>query len=250
MRLATDAAGTPLWRWDGDAFGATFPNVDPDGDRILTHINLRYPGQYYDVETGLFYNWHRYYSPALGRYITNDPIGLVGGLNTYSYVGNAPLVWSDRWGLIPPDWWEKHHPKPRNPTRTQENFSAGIGGFAMGGTGGGSASAGVIFGPGNVCFFQRYCGLLGLGFGAGVGGEFGGGVSTRKLCSATFRTVGGFAFAGGGLFGGGSASGSSSGLDVGAGLLGVGGGEAAGAMGCVIRLSCLKSCDDESCITK
>ena len=117
----------------------------------------------------------------------------------------------------------------------------------MGGTGGGAASVGVIFSRSNTCFFQRYCGLIGLGFGAGIGGEIGGGVSKEGLCSGTFRTVGGFAFAGGGLFGGGSASGSSSGLDVGAGLLGVGGGEAVGVMGCFIRLSCLEPCDGDSC---
>jgi RHS repeat-associated protein len=73
------------WRWDGGAFGETVPNNDPDGDGTLTTVNLRYPGQYFDSETGLHYNWNRYYDPKIGRYITSDPIGLGGGMNTYLY---------------------------------------------------------------------------------------------------------------------------------------------------------------------
>jgi RHS repeat-associated protein len=50
-------------------------------------------------ETGLHYNWHRYYDPKTGRYLTNDPIGLVAGLNTYAYVDNNPLRWIDPSGF-------------------------------------------------------------------------------------------------------------------------------------------------------
>jgi len=56
---------------------------------------VRFPGQYYDQETGLFYNYFRDYEPGTGRYIEADPSGLNGGLNRYAYVGDSPLRWID-----------------------------------------------------------------------------------------------------------------------------------------------------------
>ncbi len=99
-RLATDVRGQVVWRGDGAAFGDTRPDEDPDGDGTPTTVNLRFPGQYYDQETGLHYNWNRYYDPKSGRYVTSDPIGLAGGLNTYAYVTNNPLRYTDPSGLV------------------------------------------------------------------------------------------------------------------------------------------------------
>ncbi|QLQ33455.1 MAG: RHS repeat-associated core domain-containing protein [Candidatus Thiothrix singaporensis] len=97
--MATDSNRRIVWKWESDAFGSTVPQQDPDGDGKQTIVNLRFPGQYYDAESGLHQNWHRTYDPSLGRYISSDPIGLVGGLNTYGYVGQSPLVYRDRSGL-------------------------------------------------------------------------------------------------------------------------------------------------------
>ncbi len=98
-RLATDATQTVRWRHEGEAFGSTPPLEDPDGDGVMTVVNLRFPGQYYDAETGLHYNWNRYYDPRVGRYVTSDPIGLAGGLNSFSYAYNNSLRFADPSGL-------------------------------------------------------------------------------------------------------------------------------------------------------
>jgi len=87
----TDPAGQVVWRATKKPFGTTTVDDDPDGDGRPLTLNLRFPGQYFDAETGMHYNWHRYYEPHIGRYVTPDPLGLEGNNNLYVYVNNEPL---------------------------------------------------------------------------------------------------------------------------------------------------------------
>ena len=91
-RLVADSIGTTVWRWDNqEPFGADTPNGDPENTGTTFDLPLRFPGQYSDKETDRAYNYFRYYDAATGRYVQSDPIGLVGGLNTYSYVAANPI---------------------------------------------------------------------------------------------------------------------------------------------------------------
>ena len=92
-----------VWRWDlnGEAFGNTAPNQDPDGDSTAFVFNLRYPGQRYDAASGLNYNYFRDYEPGTGRYLESDPKGLRGDIATYSYAASKPLIYMDSDGQEP-----------------------------------------------------------------------------------------------------------------------------------------------------
>jgi RHS repeat-associated protein len=91
----TDAKASIVWAADYQPFG----EVDITVETVTS--NLRFAGQYCDTETGLHYNYHRYYVPATGRYLTPDPIGLAGGINLYAYVQNDPVNSIDSFGLWP-----------------------------------------------------------------------------------------------------------------------------------------------------
>ena len=95
----TDDSGNELWAIYYHPFGWQSLYSDQDRDRQLIRYNLHFPGQYHDWESGLHYNWHRYYRSSLGRYITADPIGLAGGINPYSYAYQNPLKYVDPLGL-------------------------------------------------------------------------------------------------------------------------------------------------------
>lgn len=99
-RISRPADNVIVWRWDSEPFGATAANQDPDGDGTAFIYNPRFPGQYYDVETGLSYNYERDYDPGTGRYIESDPIGQDGGNNAYAYVEGNPLLFVDPFGLV------------------------------------------------------------------------------------------------------------------------------------------------------
>ncbi len=99
----TDQIGTPLEMTDIDGqivWQATYKAWGSLEALTVNEVeqNLRFQGQYFDEETGLHYNTFRYYDPEVGRFITQDPIGLKGGFNLYGYAPN-PLSWLDPLGL-------------------------------------------------------------------------------------------------------------------------------------------------------
>ena len=61
---------------------------------------MRFPGQYFDQESGLYYNRFRYYEPQTGRYLSSDPLGQRTGPNVYEYAHNSPLKFFDSYGLF------------------------------------------------------------------------------------------------------------------------------------------------------
>ncbi|MVF13322.1 hypothetical protein FT643_14365 [Ketobacter sp. MCCC 1A13808] len=92
-QIVTDENQQKVWEGQQRPFGET------EVVTSQTEFNVRFPGQYYDAETGLHYNWNRYYHPGLGRYLQSDPIGLGGGLNTYGYADQNPTIFIDPLGL-------------------------------------------------------------------------------------------------------------------------------------------------------
>ena len=97
-RAVTDRNNALRWSWLAEPFGTDAPATSPQGLEAM-NLPLRFAGQYDDAESGLFYNYFRDYDPWAGRYSQSDPIGLAGGLNTYSYVRGNPLSRVDPLGL-------------------------------------------------------------------------------------------------------------------------------------------------------
>jgi RHS repeat-associated protein len=98
-RVILNAANQQRWRWDlNEPFGNNTPNENPASLGVFKY-NLRFHGQYFDAETGLSQNYFRDYNPKIGRYLQSDPIGLLGGINTYAYGGSAPTIAIDPLGM-------------------------------------------------------------------------------------------------------------------------------------------------------
>ena len=97
-RAIANAAGALVWQWDSDPFGKDAANEQPGTQSAFT-FNQRFPGQLFDRESNLHYNYYRDYDPVLGRYVESDPIGLEGGANTYGYVEGDPIGSFDPYGL-------------------------------------------------------------------------------------------------------------------------------------------------------
>ncbi|NVB37013.1 hypothetical protein G6O69_04170 [Pseudenhygromyxa sp. WMMC2535] len=104
LSIVTDHLGTPLagldergaltWMSELDGYGSPQTTRGEPSD-----CPFRWPGQYEDSETGLYYNRFRYYDPSIGAYISRDPLGVRGGLRAYAYV-HDPLTWFDPFGLV------------------------------------------------------------------------------------------------------------------------------------------------------
>ncbi|MHC8356166.1 RHS repeat-associated core domain-containing protein [Pseudomonas sp. LB3P81] len=92
----TDYSGEIVWSAKYNAYGKVTYLAFGGGEQL--EQPLRFQGQYFDAESGLHYNRHRYYDPKVGRYLTPDPVKLAGGLNQYRYALN-PTGWVDPLGL-------------------------------------------------------------------------------------------------------------------------------------------------------
>ncbi|MDA8142225.1 MAG: RHS domain-containing protein [Desulfobacteraceae bacterium] len=152
----TNTGGAVVWSADYLPFG--------QADVTLNTVtnNLRLPGQYFDPETGLHYNYWRYYDPKLGRYLMPDPIGLTGGVNVYTYVQNNPVMFVD----------------PNGEFATV--VGGAVGGAIAGGVGGsisGAIGAWVTGGSwSEIGQSALVGGITGAGVGAVVGGLAGAGI--------------------------------------------------------------------------
>jgi len=210
----TDANQRVVWTMSQTPFGIGTVNEDPDGDGITVTNNFRFPGQYFDAETGLNYNYQRTYDPLLGRYTQSDPIGLQGGMNTFGYVNGNPVIYVDPFGL-------------------EQQFTIGIGGIIGGNPfigmpgffGGGGLNVGFTT-SGQILVQFQATGSLGVGVFAGIGVE--GQVSksecqTQPGISVTHSPQGDVNFGAGPSVGGSvQYSGKNAGIQTGVGKLGVG----------------------------
>ena len=156
-RKLTQADGQAAWQWEYSAFGDEQPTIGAKrftsetttpttGATSIPEVtfNLRYPGQYFDQETKLHYNYFRSYDSRTGRYTQGDPIGLQGG-NRFTYVGGNPLA------AIDPDGLYDRFRNPLDLIPLEGGGGGGLGGgptvgapspFGGGGRGGASGSRG------------------------------------------------------------------------------------------------------------
>ena len=168
-QIITDENGIVVWEATYKPFGGA--DVNPYSNVVN---NFRLPGQYFDHETGLHYNYFMDYHPGIGRYVEPDPIGLGGGINMYAYCMNDPVNMVDPSGQF------------------------GFAGVIIGGASG--FVAGFVAGAqaGNI-----WAGVIGGAGGALIGG-FVGGVGGFVFSHKVGAMVGGIV---GGVIGGASAGG-------------------------------------------
>jgi RHS repeat-associated protein len=90
--FATNTTGVKVWTATYDPFGGVRTTTG-------TPIAARFPGQWFQAESGLHQNWMRDYDPTTGRYLQADPLGLVDGASVYGYAGQSPMMYTDPRGL-------------------------------------------------------------------------------------------------------------------------------------------------------
>jgi RHS repeat-associated protein len=102
LMVHTDHLGRPIRMTDGSkatVWAASWkPWGEPQSISGTKALNLRFPGQYFQIETSLAYNWHRHYDTTTGRYTQPDPLGFVDGPSIYAYASNSPFMYTDREG--------------------------------------------------------------------------------------------------------------------------------------------------------
>jgi RHS repeat-associated protein len=127
----TDHEGRVAWSAQYKAWGEAREAISQAGRRAGLANPIRFQGQYFDAETGLHYNRHRYYDPACGRYVSRDPLGLAGGRNLHVYAGNNPVRGIDPLGLADINLF----PTSETIRTSAENIPRPQGAFMVGGHG-------------------------------------------------------------------------------------------------------------------
>ncbi|NOU06560.1 MAG: RHS repeat-associated core domain-containing protein [Hyphomicrobiaceae bacterium] len=92
--MMTDGTKAQVWAATWQAWGGSYSITGPQAN------DSRFPGQWFQLESGLHYNWHRHYDPSIGRYTQPDPLGFVDGPSVHGYVGGLPQGYVDPDGLF------------------------------------------------------------------------------------------------------------------------------------------------------